>query len=266
MKYALVNRKKVEAIKGTKGFCPLCGSEVAAYCGEVYANHWKHRGNRNCDNWWEPETKWHISWKDKFPKDWQEVIHEDENTGEKHIADVKTNGDWVLEFQHSLIKPEERRSRNAFYPKLVWVINGLRRERDITQFQNALDESTLVDKEHGIRQILFPEVCKLIKEWSGSKSLVFFDFHGLEATIQSQIWFLFPKISATGIYIAPFSWAKFIEMHNENKFDDFFNNVINPYCAELAKYEQQKRQNIQRRAIISRQPRRIAPRHRSRRL
>jgi len=60
-------------------------------------------------------------------------VHFDEK-GEKHIADVKTKNGWVLEFQHSYIKPEERNYRNAFYSKLVWIIDGLRRKTDRIQF------------------------------------------------------------------------------------------------------------------------------------
>ena len=41
--------------------------------------------------------------------------------GEKHIADVKTDQDCVIEFQHTYIKPDERRSREEFYKNIVWV-------------------------------------------------------------------------------------------------------------------------------------------------
>jgi len=46
--------------------------------------------------------------KDQFPADWQEHVQHAE-TGERHIADVKTSRGWVIEFQHSYLKPEERR-------------------------------------------------------------------------------------------------------------------------------------------------------------
>ena len=47
MKFALINGDKAEATKGAKGFCPSCGSELIAKCGEVKVNHWAHKGNRN---------------------------------------------------------------------------------------------------------------------------------------------------------------------------------------------------------------------------
>ena len=83
MKYAIVNNEKVEATKGAKGVCPSCGSDLIAKCGELKVNHWSHKGNRNCDPWWENETEWHRSWKGYFPKEWQEVVHFDESD-EKH--------------------------------------------------------------------------------------------------------------------------------------------------------------------------------------
>src|SRR5689334_12169298 len=115
MKFALVNNAKVEAVKGAHGTCRTCGSEVIAKCGEVKANHWAHKGNRNCDPWWEHETEWHRAWKNHFSGEWQEVVLKDELTGEKHIADIKTEHGLVVEFQHSCINPEEQRKREGFY-------------------------------------------------------------------------------------------------------------------------------------------------------
>ena len=139
MKYALICGKKTEATKGAIGFCPGCGSEMIAKCGEVKINHWAHKGTRHCDQWWENETEWHRSWKGHFPIEWQEVVHKADD-GEKHIADVKTERGWTIEFQHSLLNPEERRSRDAFYPNLVWVVDGMKRVNDIKQFERALIE------------------------------------------------------------------------------------------------------------------------------
>ena len=151
MKFALVHGKKVEATKGARGRCRYCDSEVIAKCGEIRIDHWAHKGRRHCDHWWEPETEWHRSWKDKFPNDWQEARHEAED-GEIHKADVKTEDGWVIEFQHSFLNQEERRKRNAFYRKIIWVVDGLRRKTDKLQFQKMIEESILVIKEHQIRQ------------------------------------------------------------------------------------------------------------------
>jgi len=232
MKYALINGSKAEATKGEKGLCPSCNSEVIARCGEVKVNHWAHIGNRNCDPWWENETEWHRSWKDKFPVEWQEIVHYAEN-GEKHIADVKTQTGYVLEFQHSFLNPEERGSRNKFYSELVWVVDGNRRKTDKKQFKKVIEESDALNKESTILRVCFPEECRLIKEWQDKNALVFFDFQETTESNQSRLWFLFPEITTSEAYLSYLSKQKFIELHNENKFEELVRNNILPIHNKL---------------------------------
>ena len=227
MKFALVNDEKEEATKGARGICQVCGSELIARCGEVKINHWAHTGTRNCDPWWENETDWHRSWKDKFPKDWQETVHFDES-GEKHITDVKTSSGWCIEFQHSYLNPEERRARNAFYRKLVWVVDGTRRKTDKTQFQKILRESTQVPGPILIRLIRFIDDCRLLKEWRDDNILVFFDFQEIENTEQPPLWFMFPKTPSGNTYISPFPRKDFIDLHHNNRFDELVTEKIFP--------------------------------------
>ena len=223
MKFALVNGNKIEAIKGAKGICPSCGSELIARCGDVKINHWAHKGIRNCDIWWENETEWHRQWKNQFPKEWQEIVHFDEK-GEKHIADVKTKKGWVLEFQHSYIIPEERNSRNAFYSKLVWIIDGLRRKTDRIQFQKILEESSKAPVGNiNIRQINFPEESRLLKEWLNCGVPVFFDFYELN---KSTLWFLLPLNIKEEAYLIPFSREEFIKVQNNDGFDELVFKLI----------------------------------------
>ena len=241
MKFALVNGNKVEATKGVKGLCGFCGSELIARCGEVKVNHWAHKGNRNCDTWWENETEWHRSWKNNFPQQWQEVIHKDKVSGEKHIADVKTQSDWVLEFQHSPIKPEERRSRNAFYSKLVWVIDGTKRLRDKPKFYRILEEYGFRKENPRLVSIFGPDDCALIKEWHESDALVFFDFQDGDDAKQSILWFLFPKIAINEAHLWPLSREKFIELHYNNQFDELVENGFLPFIkGQKDKYEREK--------------------------
>ena len=161
MKFALFNGERIEAKKGAKGECPCCGSELIAKCGEVYIHHWAHK--KKCDDhWWENETEWHRNWKNQLPEEWQEIIPRDES-GEKHIADVKTSEDWVIEFQHSRLEPEERNSRDNFYTKLIWVVDGMRRKTDAKQFQNILNEAKAVFHEPLLLDVNYPEECRLLK-------------------------------------------------------------------------------------------------------
>ena len=243
MKFALVNGKKTFATKGAIGSCPSCGSELIAKCGEIKVNHWSHKGNRNCDPWWENETEWHRAWKEHFPGNWQEIVRKDQN-GEKHIADIKTDSDYVIEFQHSYLNPEERRSRNTFYPKLVWVVNGLRRKTDKSQFCKLLEQSRLVFEKPQILQVNFLEEFRLIKEWNGSNSLVFFDFNNTNMLENSVLWFLFPKVSNGIAYLSHFSKSEFIKCHLEGSFDELVNNIILPIRETLLAYhEENKRLN-----------------------
>jgi competence protein CoiA len=50
MKYALVDGIKVEAYKGQKGACPICGLSLISRFGNRKIHHWAHKGIRNCDS------------------------------------------------------------------------------------------------------------------------------------------------------------------------------------------------------------------------
>ena len=211
MRFALIDGKKTVATKGAKGLCPSCGSELVAKCGGSRINHWAHKGNRFCDPWWENETEWHRAWKEQFPGDWQEVVHRDKN-GEKHIADVKTDQGWVLEFQHSYLKPEERRVRDAFYHNLVWVVDGTRRKRDKSQFEKALSEGALVNAELKILSV-FTGGCALLREWAACRAPVFFDFAEVNKSEGGTLWWLLPRSTNGEVYVLPFLRADFIKLH-----------------------------------------------------
>lgn len=240
MKFALINGNKVEATKGAKGICFNCGAELIAKCGEVKIHHWAHKNIKHCDSWWENETEWHRFWKNNFPLEWQEVIHIDKN-GEKHIADVKTEEKWVLEFQHSPIKSEERLSRNIFYSKIVWVVDGTRRKTDKSQFQNILNESIRV--KYGnilVYRIGFLRESRLLNEWFSSGVPVLFDFQESKNLEHSRLWLLIPKKSNDIAYIFPFSGKNFIELHTSKGFDELAYDIIPKLQEFFVKYEQTK--------------------------
>lgn len=134
MRFAIVDNNKVEAKSGLIAKCPGCSQPVIPKCGVQIIHHWAHSRNKMCDTWWEPETEWHRNWKSKFPQAWQEDFLRDEKTGEKHIADIRTNKGLVIEFQHSHINPQERLSREAFYKNLAWVVDGSRLKLDYPRF------------------------------------------------------------------------------------------------------------------------------------
>lgn len=212
MKFARVNDQRHEAEPGLSGQCLSCDQEMVAKCGKVKVWHWAHKGRRTCDLWWESETEWHRAWKGLFPESWQEVIHKDDG-GEKHIADVKTDQGWVIEFQHSHLKPEERHSRDVFYRKIVWVVDGLRRKNDPERFRSALNNGFQVGKSPHLRRVR-SEDCTLLREWSASTSPIFFDFGGGQI-----LWWLISGNPNGWSYVAPFSSVDFIKLHLGNAPD-----------------------------------------------
>ena len=261
MKYALVNGIKKLPNPKQSGICAFCGSKVISKCGEVRAWYWSHCSKRDCDVWWENETEWHRNWKGNFPDDWQEVIHYADD-GEKHIADVKTVHGSVLEFQHSFITSEERLSRDNFYPKLVWVVDGLRRKRDKEQFFKALKDGVQVIPNPLLMKI-YTEESRIVNEWSSSKVPVFFDFGE-----EQRIWWLLPFKEGIWSYVVPFSRQNFIDFNlgkMSEELNSFLRNCIQSYKQLFHQIEANRRR--QQVGINSR--RRLLPNHvlrRSRRL
>ena len=204
MKYAIVDGKRSEARRGAVGECPACGSEMIARCGEINAHHWAHKGRRNCDSWWENETEWHRAWKNQFPTDWQEILHRADD-GEKHIADVKTEDGWTLEFQHSLIMPEERVSREDFYGKMIWVIDGKLRPTYEEQFMKCLEFAQLPIPNVAAVARLSRTTGRLLKQWADRNVHVLLDFGE-----KGPLWWLIPKRGIEGQWITRLSREQFV--------------------------------------------------------
>ena len=116
MRIAIQDGNRTMATPAQKADCPTCGSQVISKCGEIKVWHWAH-SSLDCDTWSEPESQWHIDWKERFPTDWQEV------TIGKHRADVKTPKG-VIEFQASSISSYDVRAREDHYQNMVWVLKG----------------------------------------------------------------------------------------------------------------------------------------------
>lgn len=232
MKFALVDGQRQEALPNLSARCPWCERPMVPKCGQVRIWHWAHEGTLLCDPWWENETEWHRNWKGQFPVNWQEFVCRAEN-GEKHVADVRTDYGWVIEFQHSYIRPEERRSRDSFYPKLVWVVDGARRKRDKAQFLEAWEYGVPVGTGSALRKV-FPDECALLREWAGSQVPIFFDF-GEEAVL----WWLLASSHDGRAYVGQFSRAQFIELHRSGAKEEGrdFDSLVRHVRSQLASYE-----------------------------
>ena len=241
MRFALVNNKKVEAKTGLIANCPGCSQYVIPKCGDQRVHHWAHSRNKMCDTWWEPETEWHRNWKSKFPEEWQEDFLTDDKTGEKHIADIRTDKGLVIEFQHSHINPQERLSREAFYKNLAWVVDGSRLKRDYPRFLKGKAFFEVI--KNGIFRIDFPEEY-FPSAWLESSVPVLFDFQNIDTLSDPEnkrhvLCCLFPVKIGRSAVVA------------ETSQNEFVNNVISgewavktrqfiSYITQVAKEQRQQ--------------------------
>ena len=251
---AIVEGQRRHAQPGLSGECPVCRATTIPKCGEKKIWHWAHKVKQNCDRWWESETDWHRDWKNQFPAEWQEIVHRADD-GEKHIADVKTDQDWVIEFQHSNIEPGERRSREAFYENMVWVVDGLPRKKDLKQFMEALSGGKRIIRTPLLVKV-HPLNCSLLKDWSTSPVPIFFDFgdkiepHGL--------WFLVPMGLDNAAYLFLVGKEDFVGWHCKGVFNP------QPLIDELKSLDQKRVRAVNAHNASQRMPQRMARRSRRR--
>ncbi len=216
MKFANIEGRRHEAQPGQTASCPSCGASVIAKCGNLRTWHWAHRGARACDPWWESETEWHRSWKNEFPSDWQEIIHIAPSS-EKHVADVKTTSDMVIEFQHSFLNAEERVSRETFYRKMVWIVDGRRRKRDAAQLLSCIETLAWNDPPYILHRTNGGE-CALLRDWNSSTVPVYFDLGLGENGGMPILWRLDPAGRGSRAYLTPVSRDSFLKTHREGLY------------------------------------------------
>lgn len=181
---ALVSGQRVAPRPKTRGSCPFCDAPMIAKCGPINIWHWAHKAGAGCDPWREGETDWHRAWKMRFPESWQEVIHQDDTTNERHIADIKTESGLVLEFQRSYLTEEEMRSREQFYSDLVWVVDGQRNPNDRLYFHFSLVRELECDSIDAYT-LNWIGRSKILHRWSLATARVALDFS------DGKLWWLY---------------------------------------------------------------------------
>ena len=173
-RFAIVENQRMQPAPKLRGQCPLCGDEMLAKCGAVKIWHWSHKSRLSCDPWWENETDWHRGWKAHFPPEWQETVLFDSTTGEKHIADVQTSYGLTIEFQHSVMHPDELKAREAFYKNIIWIVDGNRGELDKSYFNLSRGGRIASNpRAHGFR---WWGKSRLFANWSEAVANVYIDF------------------------------------------------------------------------------------------
>jgi len=185
MIWAIKKNERIRASPNNKAYCPLCHEEMISKCGLIKIWHWAHKSNKECDCWWEPESKWHIDWKNKFPKEQQEV------TIKNHRADIKTKTGIIIELQSSPISKEEVEERERFYGnKLIWILN--------------LDT---IAKNFGIRKSnMFYNLC-----WKWTPSIVIHAKNPVFVDGELFIW----KINFQKKKAIPYDKQKFLEIYGD---------------------------------------------------
>lgn len=122
-----------------------------------------------------------------------------DETGELHIADIKTPYGLVIEFQHSAIQPGEVAKRMNFYDQVIWIVDANRRATDLTQYERMLSEH-YPERFDGVDiYTVYCEETRLLKDWGSLGRIVGFDFGGenlcllTAAQDRSRYLFDFPK-------------------------------------------------------------------------
>jgi competence protein CoiA len=158
MKFALVNHEKSTSELNLQGVCIHCAQAVVSKCNQSNMWHWSHEPNKGCDTWFENETEWHRDWKSQYLEENQEVLHQNSDTGKKHIADAKTPQGLVLKFQDSPLSVKEIEAREKFYGNMIWVVNGQHFKSNFFIMEKLPDTNSLLGCE--IAQVEPPMIKK----------------------------------------------------------------------------------------------------------
>ena len=148
---------------------------MVAKCGRYVIWHWAHMPGSNCDPWYGPESEWHRDWKGRFPAVWREIVHIDERTGERHIADVKTPHGLVIEFQHSPIGDDELASRESFYQNMIWIVDGDGGTLNASTFNMGLSREPL-SLHPLVHLVEWWSSSRLLHRWDEATAPVYIDF------------------------------------------------------------------------------------------
>ncbi|UUA75212.1 hypothetical protein [Cellvibrio sp. QJXJ] len=124
----------------------------------------------------------------------------------------------MLEFQHSFLNQEERLTRNQFYKKLVWVVDGTRRLRDKTQFLELLNGEFIAHQKPTVFEVHWLNDCRIVQEWSGAPYVVF-DFQVGVDEPQEPLWFMFRRSDILRAYMCPISRGEFVKIFLTDNFE-----------------------------------------------
>ena len=155
--------------------CGACSGKVIAKRGEQKVHHYAHACGESCDPWRTSDGMgpWHRMWQGYASKEHLEVtIVKD---GVRHIADIRVpETGLVIEVQHSPMPIEEARAREAFYEKMIWIVDATEQKqfgREAVRlvgrnwglisvprvFWSSLSKPTYIDTRWGLYETAFWE-------------------------------------------------------------------------------------------------------------
>lgn len=119
-------------------FCRACGEKLKHKKGNIYKPYFAHKPDTTCPYGKDADNKseWHIRMQDYFINNKKvEHLFIDEQTGEKHIADVfDPESNTVIEFQKSHIDSKEFWKRTIFHAsngrRVVWVFDESKKDEN----------------------------------------------------------------------------------------------------------------------------------------
>jgi len=166
-----------------------------------------------------------------FPKDWEEKVTKDAN-GQWHRADLLTDAGWVIELQHSRIKPEDRAARESFYGKMIWIVDGNLRKTYPAGFESAVRRA-----ESPIQRLpnlgRFNEVKgRLLEQWIDRPVHVFLDFGG-------PLWWLIPKGKILGRWFMLLGREYIIQSFGpaDQRPEETFHHLYGALSEEMQRYQ-----------------------------
>jgi hypothetical protein len=154
---------------------------------------------------------------------------------------VKTERGTIIEFQHSFLNAKERFSREAFYSRMVWVVDGRRRKRDAAQLLKCIGPCVYA-RPPFILYVTNHEECALLRDWTSSSVPVYFDLGIREDDGTRSFWRLDPISRVERAYLTPVSRESFLKVHREGldaetKFSDGVGLIVEQFRREAQRYQ-----------------------------
>ena len=128
-----------DAITDEEYYCPCCKSLLVQKKGTFMIWHFAHKSLNNCISYYDNKGEWHRKMQELFSENNREIF---ECFGSyKHIYDILTDKERIIEFQHSHISLDDFKKRTKDYvfrglmheaPRPIWVFDYTERDFSIS--------------------------------------------------------------------------------------------------------------------------------------